>query len=219
MNEESNRPDRFEIEARLLTVEELLVSGVSSSRVERELSKKFSISRRQVRRYIDKIVERWQEDSREDVAIRREKLYRTAERLYAKAYAKDSLIAANSALQTMARLGGAFAQGDPDRAHILETLGPPPIDDPMKALEYAQNVLILTLRDIAEDPSIEPERRWKLLADLAAKVGMTHSRAVVQNQINAVKKRLGHSTIAAFSSTKPLAGIEKPKTARRGKSV
>jgi len=114
----------------------------------------------------------------------------------------------------MARLGGAFAQGERDRSQLLEVLGPPPTDDPMKALLYAQNVLVLTMKDIAEDPSIEPERRWKLLADLAAKVGMTHSRAVVQQQINTVKKRLGQSTSESVSTTKSLTGVERPKTAR-----
>jgi len=213
-----HRPDRLEIQARLLTIEELLVSGVSASRVERELAKKFDVTRRQIRRYIKQVLATWQEDSREDVAIRREKLYRMAERLYAKAYAKESLSAANAALQTLARLGGAFAQGEGDRSHLLEILGPPPTDDPMKALVYAQNVLVLTMKDIAEDPSIEPERRWKLLADLAAKIGMTHSRAVIQNQINTVKKRLGQSSVIEGGGTvKSLAGVQKPKTARASK--
>jgi len=88
-----HRPDRLEIQARLLTIEELLVSGVSAPRVERELAKKFSIGRRQMRRYIQQVLANWQDDSREDVAIRREKLYRMAERLYGKAYAKESLTA------------------------------------------------------------------------------------------------------------------------------
>src|SRR6185312_3876955 len=175
----------------MLTVEELLVSGLSPARVERELAKKYGITERQVRKYVSQIIARWQEDSHEDVAMRREKLYRMAERLYAKAYAQDRLGPANAALQTLAKLGGAFAKGESDRAHLTEVLGPPPTDDPTKALVYAQNVLILTMKDIADDPSIEPERRWRLLADLAAKVGMTHSRSVLQNEINLVKRRLG----------------------------
>jgi hypothetical protein len=214
-----HRADQLEINSRLLTVEELLVSGLSPARVERELSKKYGISTRQVRKYVTKIVKRWQEDSKEDAAYRREKLFRMAERLYAKAYAQDRLGPANAALQTLARLGGAFAKGEADRTQLTEVLGPPPTDDPTKALIYAQNVLVLTLKDIAEDPTIEPERRWRLLADLAAKVGMTHSRSVIQNEINVVKKSLGTPSGAAPSArgAQPLAGVSKPLTARNSK--
>jgi hypothetical protein len=205
------------MQARLLTVEELLVSGLSPARVERELAKKYGISERQVRKYVSQIIARWQEDSDEDVAIRREKLYRMAERLYAKAYAQDRLGPANSALQTLAKLGGAFAKGESDRKRLAELLGPPPTDDPTKALVYAQNVLILTIQDIAQDPTIEPERRWRLLADLAAKVGMTHSRSVLQNEINVVKKKLLPPAEKA-RGTRSLEGVTRPPTARGRKT-
>ena len=215
MTESSRRSDKLELQARLITVEELLVSGLSPARVERELGKKYGITGRQVRRYITQIIRRWREDSKVDIGIRREKLFRMAERLYAKAYAQDRLGPANSALQTLARLGGAFARDEGDRGRITEALGPPPTDDPTKALIYAQNVLVLTIQDIAQDPSLEPERRWRLLADLAAKVGMTHSRAVVQNQINIVKKRLGPTGQDAARTMQSLEGVAKPKTARK----
>ena len=214
MSRRRTRADKLEIQARMLTVEELLVSGLSPARVERELAKKYGITERQVRKYVSQIIARWQEDSQEDVAIRREKLYRMAERLYAKAYAQDRLGPANAALQTLAKLGGAFAKGESDRARLTEVLGPPPTDDPTKALIYAQNVLILTMRDIADDPSIEPERRWRLLADLAAKVGMTHSRSVLQNEINLVKRRLGTSSVQSARTTKTLADVPKTPNAR-----
>jgi hypothetical protein len=57
----------------------------------------------------------------------------------------------------------------------------------MRALIYAQNVLVLSMQDIAQDPSIDPERRWRLLGDLAAKVGMTHSRTLMQNELDTAK--------------------------------
>jgi hypothetical protein len=46
------------------------------------------------------------------------------------------------------------------------------------------------MQDIAQDPSIDPERRWRLLGDLAAKVGMTHSRSVLQNELDTVRQRV-----------------------------
>jgi hypothetical protein len=213
------RADQLELQARLLTVEELLVSGLSPARVERELAKKYGVTRRHVRRYVAQILKRWQEDSKEDVALRREKLFRMAERLYAKAYAQDRLGPANAALQTLAKLGGAFAKGEQDRTHLTEVLGPPPTDDPTKALIYAQNVLILTMKDIADDPSIEPERRWRLLADLAAKVGMTHSRSVLQNEINLVKRRLGTPAVQTARGAQVLVDVPKTPNARSTKSL
>lgn len=213
------RADQLELQARLLTVEELLVSGLSPARVERELAKKYGVTRRHVRRYVAQILKRWQEDSKEDVALRREKLFRMAERLYAKAYAQDRLGPANAALQTLAKLGGAFAKGESDRAQLTEMLGPPPTDDPTKALIYAQNVLVLTMKDIAEDPTIEPERRWRLLADLAAKVGMTHSRSVLQNEINLVKRRLGTPAVQTARGAQVLVDVPKTPNARGTKSL
>jgi hypothetical protein len=208
--------DKIEKEARLVTVEELLVSGIGSARVERELARRFSVTPRQVRKYIAEIRRRWEQESAEDAAHRREKLIRMAERVYAKAYAADKFSAANSALLTLARLGGAFAKGEVDRGRFVETLGPPPTDDPMRALIYAQNVLVLSMQDIAQDPSIDPERRWRLLGDLAAKVGMTHSRTLMQNELDTVKQRvLGPREGAATSQ--PLASVPKPATARKPK--
>jgi hypothetical protein len=216
-NDTPRRPrkvDKIEKESRLLAVEELLVSGIGTARIERELARKFSVTVRHVRRYIAEVRQRWVEESQEDQAHRREKLIRMPERLYAKAYAADRFGPANSALQTLARLGGAFANGQIDRGRFVETLGPPPKDDPIKALVYAQNVLVLSMQDIAQAPSIDPERRWRLLGDLAAKVGMTHSRSVLQNELDTVKQRVLGSRQQA-TGPEPLAGVDRPSTARR----
>jgi hypothetical protein len=210
------RADKLELEARLLTAEELLVSGLSPARVQRELARKYGISTRQVRTYVAKIVERWEKESKEDAAHRREKLFRMAERLYAKAYAQDRLGPANAALQTLAKLGGAFAKGQSDREEMVKALGPPPTGNPTKALLWAQDVLLLSLQDIATDPSIEPERRWRLLADLAAKIGFTHSRTLLQDEINTVKQRVLGSSAEA-SRPQALADIPRPSTARRAR--
>jgi hypothetical protein len=205
------RIDKIEKEARLITVEELLVSGLGTARVERELARKFDVTARHIRRYVAEIRRRWESESKEDAAFRREKLYRMAERLYAKAFAADRFGPANSALLTLARLGGAFAHGEVDRGRFVETLGPPPTDDPVRALIYAQNVLVLSMQDIAQDPSIDPERRWRLLGDLAAKVGMTHSRTQMQNELDTVKQRvLGPRQEA--TAPQPLKSVPKPAT-------
>jgi hypothetical protein len=161
--------------------------------------------------------QRWSAESKRDSAFRREKLIRMAERLYAKVYAADRYGPANSALQTLARIGGAFASDPGDRIRNIELiLGPPPAGDPLKAMEYAQGVLLLSMQDVASDPSLDPERRWRLLADMAAKVGMTFSRAQVQADLDKVKRRLG-IVAAPGDKAGALAGVSKPATARRPK--
>jgi hypothetical protein len=71
--------DKIEKESRLITIEELLVSGLGTSRVERELDRKFGVTTRQVRKYIAEIRRRWEGESQDDASIRRETLYRMAE--------------------------------------------------------------------------------------------------------------------------------------------
>lgn len=206
---------RSEIEQRLVAVEDLLVAGVPSTRIERELARTYGISRRQVRHYITEVYRRWGTDSIADAPHRRDKLVRMAERLYAKAVANDKFGAATSALNTLAKLSGGFAQRyiDPDR--YAKLLGPPPTDDPNQALIYAQKVLVLTMQDIAQDASIDPERRWRLLGDLAAKVGMTFSRTQVQHELETVKRRL-LPPVERARGPRVLTGVVRPTTARRG---
>ena len=182
MSAEAGRPrqvDKFEKEARLLATEELLVSGIGSARVERELARRFGVSVRQVRRYIADVRQRWSAESKRDSAFRREKLIRMAERLYAKAYAADRYGPANSALQTLARIGGAFASDPGDRIRNIETiLGPAPTGDPLKAMEYAQGVLLLSTRPGEIDEILSEERNVILVLALTG-LNMLYGRYVL----------------------------------------
>lgn len=219
---EARKASKILKQQRLIEVEDRLVAGINPARIEHELSAPIAdggwgIGPRQIRKYITEVYRKWEAESEHDAPHRREKLIRMAERLFAKASAGGKYGAANGALTTLAKLGGAFARG-PERQDVLERLGPPPTDDPTKALIYAQNVLVLSLQDIAADPTMDPERRYRLLADLSAKVGMTHAKALVQHKLETVTKRLGvaKDKSGRLESTR---GVVLPAAARRGGRV
>src|SRR5213080_3863967 len=130
------RAAKLQKELRLLAVEEGLVAGLSAGRLERELAKKFGVSQRQVRRYVAEVYSRWAEEAKKDAPHRREKLIRMVERVFAKAVAQQKYGAAVGAAQLLAKLGGTFARRLDQRQRLAELLGPPPVDDPTKGLQY-----------------------------------------------------------------------------------
>jgi len=65
------RPAREIMEERLADCETHLVRLRVSDRVEIAMSKKYSVSRRTVRRWVHAIHERWEEESRDDTASKR----------------------------------------------------------------------------------------------------------------------------------------------------
>ena len=214
-------------ERRLAEIEDRLLAGINSSLIERELSQSpkiingenvggWGIGPRAVRRYITEVYRRWEAEAKEDAPHRREKLIRMGERLYARAIGSGKYGAALGALNMLAKLGGAFARpAETGRKSILERLGPPPVNDPTKALIYAQQVLVLSIEDILSDPTMDPEKRYWLLGDLSAKVGITHAKALVEDKLDKVTRRL---LVAKDRSggTVSLVGVKLPATARGG---
>lgn len=219
---------RFEVEQRLTEIEDRLLAGINPSRIESELSQPPKINKegenvggwgivpRQVRKYITEIYRRWETEAKEDAPHRREKLIRMGERLFARAIGSGKYGAANGALNTLAKLGGAFARpAEAGRKSVVERLGPPPTNDPTKALIYAQQVLVLSIEDILSDSTMDPEKRYRLLGDLSAKVGMTHAKALVEDKLDRVTKRL---LVAKDRSggTESTHGVVLPATSRGG---
>jgi hypothetical protein len=205
---------RIEKEKRLISVEDALVAGLNPARIERELSAQYGVSARQIRKYIAEVYRRWADESLKDAPTRREKLIRMVERVFAKALAKQKFGAAVSAAQLLAKLGGTFARRTESRPKLAEVLGPAPVDDPTKGLQYMHGLLLLNAQEVFDDPEMDPERRYRLLSDMVAKAGMTYSKDLMQQKLHKVIGRLGPATQQGHTELEALDAVARPPTAR-----
>lgn len=140
-------------------------------------------------RCIDAVYTRWDQQSITDAPYRRERIIRMAENFYTKAVADQQFTAATAALQMLARMSGAFIQHDPNREASIATLGPLP-DDPTLGLVYAQKCMLLTLQEVALNVSIDPEKRIRWIADIGAKIGITHAKTLIQHKLDDISSRV-----------------------------
>lgn len=102
---------RIPLSERLEKVEEMLCAGLSPGRIEAILSRSeaedgFGVTQRQVRNYINRVYERWQEQSAADAPHRREKIFLMAERFYTRCLTAKSWAAAAQALAILVRVSG-----------------------------------------------------------------------------------------------------------------
>jgi hypothetical protein len=215
------------MQARLDEIEDRLAAGLPPGQVDRALAQKHGISVRQARNLRQKVYARWREETLGDAPHRREKLIRMVERHYALAMRGETVTfpdgstksvrpwtAATSTLRLLAEMSGAFAQYDPEREARIAELGPPP-SDPTQALVWGQRCLVLQLDEVMRNAAIEPERKTRLVADLVAKLGMTHAKALVEAKLNAIEGRLLGAAPADADQLEEWGGAL-PSTARLG---
>jgi len=205
----------LETEERVDKVEEMLCAGIGPSRIERTLAKDYRITVRQARRYIALVYQRWREQTRADAPHRREKIIRMTERFYARALSEKQYTAASSALSLLAKMSGALAQHDPDREQRMAALGPPP-DDPTQALVWAQRCMVQALSEVVFNPSLDPERRLRWIAELGGKLGMTHAKALVEAKLDELSGRLCESARPDEDTLAATARLDWPATSRFG---
>jgi hypothetical protein len=167
----------------------MLCAGISPSRVEQLIAQKHGIKPRRARALRQKVYERWDQQAKADAPYRREKIIRMGERFYAKCVSKEQYTAAAQVFGHLARMSGAFTARDPVRDDRLAELGPPP-SDPTQMLVWAQRGMAFALWEVLTHPSIEPERRIRLISDIGAKLGMTHAKALVQHRLAEVAGRV-----------------------------
>lgn len=175
---------------RIAEAEDLLCTGLSPGQTERQLAKDYGVSTRQARKYIARVYEHWREQSAADAPHRREKIIRMVERFYVKALVAKQWAAASHALTLLGRMSGGFVQHDPVRQQKLDEIGPPPTD-PTGALLYAQRVMSLELAMVASNQALDPERRLRWIAELCGKIGMTHAKALIEERLEELERRLG----------------------------
>jgi hypothetical protein len=173
---------RAAVEARLEEVEELLDAGVPSASVERTIAKKYSVSRRQVRNYIHTVDKRSALVLQQDAPFIRARLLRKTQRAYARCMADKEHSAGIQALSLEAKLSGAHRSANPVVLERLQLLGPPPTDK-KRIVAWTQELLAIALYDAATNPSIEPIRRFQLVADLGAKIGLLQDKAEIEREL------------------------------------
>ena len=209
------KSSRLALEERLDKVEEMLCAGISPGRIERTLAKDYGITQRQARSYIGRVYQRWQAQTRDDAPHRREKIIRMTERFYARALSDKQFTAAANALALLAKMSGAFTQYDPERERRLAALGPPP-DDPTLALVWAQRCMIFALSEVVSHPTLDPERRLRWIAEIGGKIGMTHSKTLVQAKLDEVTVRLCGAGEPQSEELAPAVAVAWPADSRTG---
>lgn len=207
---------RRAVEAHLEEVEEMLAIGLPSNRIEVSIARKYALSRRQVRRYIATIDERWDEQTEADAPHLRGRVYRQMQRFYTKSLAEGKYTAAVQALALLAKYSGAFARRSELREQLLEELGPPPTD-PNQTLPYARRMLVFELREVFGDAALPPSERLRIMSDLAAKLGMIFSRSDVEDAVKRIEEKLdGRKLLTGSAKVVDASTIVEPATARGG---
>jgi hypothetical protein len=74
--------------------------------------------------------------------------------------------------------------------------------------------MLIALNEVISQPGIDPERRLRWIADIGAKIGMTHAKALVQQKLDEVSVRvLGPAGLHA-NEMESTAGVVWPATSR-----
>jgi len=206
-----HRSSRLELENRLDRVEEMLAGGFPSGSVARKLAAEWSISRRQVEKYIRRAHERRERERLADAPYRRESLLRKMERFYAKAMSQEKFGPAAQILIAEMRLSGAFDQ-TADRDALVQRLGPPP-EDPGEMLVYTRRVLMASLYEAMLSPFLDVEKRQRIIADLAFKIAATQSRTEIEAEMLKVE-----ALVASRRELPPAAEIVNAKAAGWGEA-
>ncbi len=83
----------------------------------------------------------------------------------------------------------SVVQRDPQRVKAVAALGPVP-EDPTLALVYAQRCMLLALREVATEATLDPESRIRWIVNLGSKIGLTHAKTLEQHKLDEVASRV-----------------------------
>jgi hypothetical protein len=165
-----------EVDRRLDRVETMLDSGVPPSSVVREIAREYGVSRRQARNYVVAVAARVHEQIVTDLPFARTQLISKNRRFYAKAIAEKEFGAAQRALATEAKLIASLPYVDPVVVDLIKAHGKPP-RDPGRRVNWAQGAAAIELFGLLRNPTLDPVRRYQILGDLSAKIGIVQDKA------------------------------------------
>ena len=104
------------------------------------------------------------------------------ERMSGAAYRKQRRERARAERQQAPQAG---PPGAPLEAY--RNVGEPP-QNPTGGIAWANGVAVATLADVIADPLLEPRERRRLVVELTKSIGMTHSRALVEDELAKLRK-------------------------------
>lgn len=87
----------------------------------------------------------------------------------------------------------AVEMGSEDATDLLQQYRdiPPPPDGALGGIAYANRIAVMMLREIATDPLLDAPDRRKQMKDTIAVIGMTSSKALQEERILEIERKLG----------------------------
>lgn len=93
----------------------------------------------------------------------------------------------------------------------FNTLPPPPLGDPLAAMQWWNDLLLTCADKVMRDPALNLEQRVKFLADFSAKAGYIRDKVA---ESRALREALKQKTKAAESAGLERAGSPPPQVSR-----
>lgn len=169
-------------EERLLKIATMIAAGVPVTSIVSTLSEEWELSAHRVRELLREVDERALQQRRRDAPYIRERLLRKAERCYAKCIADGKHGAAVQMLIAEIKATAALEAEDPEVEELLHNLGPPPKEAELTHAWLLQ-AMTINLYGIQRSRAIEPLTRFRLGADLGAKISLMGDKAQIQESI------------------------------------
>jgi hypothetical protein len=168
------------VDQRLEEIENLIVQGATINQVVKYGEDKWSLGERQIRRYIKKVFDRFNERGPQG------QLEEMQLAVFRKALAGGKTSAANGALDRIAKTMASKAL---DAEEHYKSAGPVPMTDTLQGAAHMQRIMLLSAEEIIKDKSLTPAQRRDELRKTAARV----SALVSFDDMEDARKRLkGH---------------------------
>lgn len=90
-----------------------------------------------------------------------------------------------------ARIANAAAEqlGQLPSIRDFDRLPPPPVGDPVEAIAWANDLVLLNLNQVVRHPGLEPQMRWRYVKELVAVLGLVRDKAHTQALVKKLRKQ------------------------------
>lgn len=133
---------------RLASIAGLLAAGATPSQIDEHCIKTYGVKKRQARRYRDRALAEIASNGSTPATLMLTAVYR-------KALSAGKFSAATAAAKEIQRL----QPSSPEVLQLYKELGDPPVDDPLKCIEWGLKSLAVLHREIMLDPTLDAKQR------------------------------------------------------------